>query len=83
MTGDPVDSRLVELSGDQRASFEVDYTTEPGTVGPANRTCETISWMRVAIAGGRVDVPVEISPCGQAFSVTPISRGVLAPLRRG
>ena len=83
ITGNAVDSRLVDLSGAQRASFEVDYTTEPGMVGPANRTCETISWMRVAFGRAHVDVPVEISPCGQAFSVTPISRGVLAPVRSG
>jgi hypothetical protein len=81
LTGKDVRVRTVRLAGEQRASFEIDYTTEPGVLGPANRSCETISWMGIQLRDGRLDVPTRISPCGGVFGETPIQPGVLAPPR--
>lgn len=83
VTGSKVRVRTVRLVGPQKASFEMDYTDEPSVLGPRNRSCESLSWMRVQVGRARRDVAAAVSPCGGRFSETPVQPGVLAPERNG
>ena len=73
--------RTVQLVSGAEASFEIDYTEEPSVLGPGNPPCEVISWLGIQLAGGRLDVPTKIMPCGGRFSQTPVQPGALPHLQ--
>jgi hypothetical protein len=80
ITGETLRVHTVWLAPGGKASFEIDYTEEPSVLGPGNRSCELISWLGIELAGGRLTVPVQITPCGGRFSESPVQAGVLPHL---
>ena len=77
ITGETLRVHTVRLTRGGKASFELDYTEEPSVLGPGNRLCEAISWLGIELAGGRLDVPVQIMPCGGRFEQSPVQAGEL------
>jgi len=51
-------------------------------LGPGNRLCEVISWLGIELAGGRLDVPTKITPCGGRFNQSPVQPGALPHLQQ-
>jgi hypothetical protein len=74
--------RTVRLSKGGRASFEIGYSDEPGVLGAGARSCAAISWLGINVAGGRIDVPMRITPCGGGLEQSPVQPGVLAHKQR-
>lgn len=71
--------RTVRLTRASAASFEIGYTEEPSVIGPDNRACEVVPFLGIDLAGGRVDVATEITPCGGRFDQSPIVAGMVVP----
>ena len=74
--------RTVLLEKGSKASVKIDYGEEPSVLGPGHRSCEVVSWLRVRLVGGWLDVPTRFSPCG-GFDESPVHAGLLAPERNG
>jgi len=74
MTGQTARVRTVRLATGGKASFAIYYTDAPDA---GHHACEPVSWLGIQLAGGRLDVPTKIAPCGGGFFQSPVQPGAL------